>query len=452
MVRKAGKRQVILEVKPSCRLNGRVGVPGDKSISHRAALLGAIGQGVTRIDGFLESEDCLATLHCLSLLGTPIKRLAPGSYEIQGLGWDGFQEPTDVLNCGNSGTTMRLLIGVLASQPIFSVLTGDASLRDRPMGRVIEPLRKMEARIFGRGGDTRAPLAVLGSGNLKGKTHRLPVASAQVKSALLLAGLRAKGVTVVTEPGRSRNHTELMLQQMGVPVRVDGLTAAVEGGTLPKGGEITVPGDISSAAYLMVAAAVLPDSDITVENVGINSTRAGIIEVLQSMGADLEIEPLLGGGEPRANIRVRTSPLRGIEIGGSIVPTLIDELPVIAVAAAFAQGTTIVKDAAELRVKECDRIAAVAQELGRLGVDIEERADGWVIRGGKNFSGGRARGWGDHRIVMALAVFGLGVKSPVEIADAEAVSISFPEFVTTLRKLGAEVEEKGSDLQDTQAV
>lgn len=427
-------------------------VPGDKSISHRAALLGAMGQGVTRIEGFLESEDCLATLHCLSLLGTPIKRLGPGSYEIHGQGWDGFQEPNDVLNCGNSGTTMRLLMGVLAGQPIFSVLTGDASLRTRPMGRVIEPLRSMGAKIFGRAGDTRAPLVILGSGNLEGKTHLLPVASAQVKSALLLAGLRAKGITVVTEPGPSRNHTEVMLQQMGVPVRVDGLTIAVEGGTLPRGGQVIVPGDISSAAYLMVAAAVLPDSDITIENVGINSTRAGIIKVLQSMGADLQIEPLPGGGEPKANIRIRTSHLRATEIGGSIVPTLIDELPVLAVAAAFAQGTTLVRDAAELRVKECDRIAAVTQELGRLGVDIEERADGWVIQGGGSLTGGRVSGRGDHRIVMALTVLGLGMKSPVEIKDAEAISISFPEFVTTLKELGAEIEERAANPQDRQAI
>ncbi|NLA59435.1 MAG: 3-phosphoshikimate 1-carboxyvinyltransferase [Firmicutes bacterium] len=441
---------MILQVNPSRGLRGRVKVPGDKSISHRAALLGAMGHGVTRIEGFLESEDCLATLQCLLLLGTPIKRLAPGSYEIQGMGYDGFREPNDVLDCGNSGTTMRLLMGILAGQPFFSVLTGDASLRSRPMGRVIEPLRSMGARILGRAGGTRAPLAVLGSERLEGKTHRLPVASAQVKSALLLAGLRAEGVTVVTEPGPSRNHTEVMLQQMGVPVEVDGLTVAVEGGSLPNGGQINIPGDISSAAYLMVAAAILPDSDITIENVGINSTRAGIIEVLEAMGANLEIEPLPGAGEPKANIRIRTSTLCGTEIGGAIVPTLIDELPVLAVAAAFAQGTTFVRDAAELRVKECDRIAAMAEELGRLGVDIEERSDGWVIRGSRDLSGGRVRGWGDHRIVMALAVLGLGTKAPVEIEDAEAVSVSFPEFVTILKELGAEVEERASDPEDVQ--
>ncbi len=440
-----------MRVRPSSGLRGRVRVPGDKSISHRAALLGALGEGTTRIDGFLESEDCLATLQCLSLLGTSVRRLAPGSYEIHGRGRDGFEEPLDVLDCGNSGTTMRLLIGILASQPVFSVLTGDGSLRGRPMGRVIEPLREMGARIYGRAGDTKAPLAVLGASCLQGKTHRLPVASAQVKSALLLAGLRSKGVTAVTEPARSRNHTEVMLQQLGVPVRVDGLTVAVEGGILPRGGEISVPGDISSAAYLMVAAAILPDSDITIANVGINSTRAGIIHALLSMGADLQIEPLPGKGEPKANIRIRTSPLRGTEIGGPIVPTLIDELPVIAAAAAFAEGTTVVRDAAELRVKECDRITAMAQELGRLGVDIKETADGWVIRGGASLSGGRVSGRGDHRVVMALTVLGLAMSSPVEIEQAEAVSISFPDFAATLRELGAEIEERATDLRDPQA-
>ncbi len=444
----SGEKLVILEIKPSRGLKGKVEVPGDKSISHRAALLAAIGQGITRIDGFLESDDCLATLQCLSLLGTPIERLAPGSYQIRGLGWDGFQEPADVLNCGNSGTTMRLLLGILAAQPVFSVLTGDASLRSRPMGRVVDPLKSMGARIWGRSGGSRAPLAVLGTEDLEGRTHRLPVASAQVKSALLLAGLRAKGVTSVTEPSSSRNHTEVMLQQMGVPVRIDGLTVTVEGGSLPQGGHISVPGDISSAAYLMVAAAVLPESDITIENVGINSTRAGIIEVLQKMGADLEVEPLAGSGEPRANIRVRSSQLRGIEIGGEVVPTLIDELPVLAAAAAFARGTTIVRDAAELRVKECDRIAAMTQELGRLGVDIRERPDGWIIHGGGSFSGGVVSGRGDHRIVMALAVFGLALQSPVEIEDARAVSVSFPGFAAVLRELGAEVEERRADSED----
>lgn len=432
---------MILKVRPSRGLRGSVRIPGDKSISHRAALLGALGEGTTRIDGFLESDDCLATLRCLSLLGTQVRRVSPGSYEIIGRGRKGFKEPTDVLDCGNSGTTMRLLAGALATHPIFSVLTGDVSLRNRPMARVMEPLKSMGARVYGREGHTRAPLAILGSRELRGKTHQLPIASAQVKSAILLAGLNAEGTTIVMEPARSRNHTEIMLQYLGVPVGIDGLSVTVEGGTIPQGGHIIVPGDISSAAYLMVAGAVLPDSDLTLLNVGTNPTRAGIITVLQAMGANLTVEPEAGGGEGRATIRVRSSTLRGIEIGGDIIPTLIDELPVIAVAAAWARGTTRVRDAAELRVKECDRIAVVTKELAQLGVDIEEQPDGWIVRGGQGISGGRAGGHGDHRVVMSLAVLGLGSQQPLHISGADAVGVSFPGFTETLRELGAEIEE-----------
>jgi 3-phosphoshikimate 1-carboxyvinyltransferase len=433
---------VFLEVKPSRGLRGSVRVPGDKSISHRAALLGALGEGITRIDGFLESEDCLATLRCLSLLGVPVQRLYPGSYQITGRGRQGFQEPTDVLDCGNSGTTMRLLAGALSAQPIFSVLTGDASLRTRPMDRVIEPLRSMGARIYGKAKDTRAPLAILGSTDLRGKVHELPIASAQVKSAILLAGLNAKGVTVVKEPARSRNHTEVMLQHLGVPIEIHGLSVMVEGGTLPQGGHMVIPGDISSAAYLIVAGTILPDCDFTLENVGINPTRAGIINVLCSMGADLTVEPEATDGELRASIHVRSSGLHGIEIGGDIIPSLIDELPVIAVAAARAHGTTKIRDAAELRVKESDRIAALTKELARLGVDIQEQPDGWVIRGGQRISGGKAYGHGDHRMVMALAVLGLGSEEPVYIQGAEAIGVSFPEFPRILRDLGAHIAER----------
>ena len=436
---------VILYVEPSRGLRGRISVPGDKSISHRAAILAALGQGTTRIDGFLESSDCLATLRCLSLLGVPIERLSPGSYQIMGRGQEGFREPKNVLDCGNSGTTMRLLAGVLAVQPCFSVLTGDASLRTRPMARVIEPLRSMGAQIYGRVDHTRAPLAIVGSRNLQGQTHELPIASAQVKSAIMLAGLSANGKTRVKEPARSRNHTEVMLQYLGVPVDIDGLSVTVTGGTIPQGGHIIVPGDISSAAYLMVAGSILPNSDFTVENVGINPTRTGVITVLQAMGADLSVEPKAGGGEPRGNIRVRSSELEGIEIGGDIIPTLIDELPVLAVAAAFAKGTTRIRDAAELRVKECDRITIMSQELARLGVAIEEQADGWVVRGGQRILGGKTCGHGDHRVVMALAVLGLGGEGPLCIQGADAVGVSFPGFCSTFGQLGAQLEERAKD-------
>lgn len=444
---KVEKELMNLQVKPSRGLRGRASVPGDKSISHRAAILGALGEGVTRIDGFLESEDCLATLRCLSLLGVPMERLSPGCYEIIGQGQKGFQEPTDVLDCGNSGTTMRLLAGALAAQPIFSILTGDASLRNRPMARVIEPLSSMGGQIYGGKNNTKAPLAIIGNQNLKGTTHVLPIASAQVKSAILLAGLGARGTTVVREPARSRDHTEVMLQQLGVPVKVDGLSVTVQGGTIPRGGHIIIPGDISSAAYLLVAGAILPDSDLTITGVGMNPTRAGIISVLQEMGADLSIESEEGDGERRATIRVRSSRLVGVEIGGDIIPTLIDELPVIAVAAAHAQGMTRVKDAAELRVKECDRIAVMAKELSKLGVDIQAQADGWIIQGGHHIRGGVVSGHSDHRVVMALATLGLGANEPVQVDEAQCLEVSFPGFTSTFRQLGAEMEEKAKELE-----
>ncbi len=420
-------------------------VPGDKSISHRAALLGALAEGTTSIDGFLESEDTVATLRCLSLLGVPIRRLSQGKYEISGRGRKGLQEPTEILNCGNSGTTMRLLTGALVAQPVFSILTGDASLRNRPMDRVIEPLRSMGGHILGRASHTKAPLAILGSQRLQAKTHALPVASAQVKSAILLAGLGAEGTTVVREPARSRNHTEVMLRHLGVPIEVDGLEVAIQGGTVPRGGHIIVPGDISSAAYLMVAGAILPDSDITIRNVGINPTRAGIIRVLQSMGADLTTEPKVAEGEPRATIRIRTSALQGADVGGAIIPTLIDELPVLAVAAACANGTTRIRDAGELRVKECDRIAVMGWEMARLGVDIREEVDGWTIRGGQRILGGEVSGHGDHRVVMALAVLGLASEQQLSIDGAEVITVSFPGFCSTFQHLGAGMKRKMID-------
>lgn len=433
---------MILEVSPCSKLEGTVSLPGDKSVSHRAAIIGALAEGETTIRGFLESEDCLRTLGCLSQLGVSMERLGPGAYHISGRGGLGFEEPSDVLDCGNSGTTMRLLAGVLASQPFFTVLTGDKSLRTRPMARVIRPLESMGARIYGRDGNTKAPLAILGASPLRGIYYVSPAASAQVKSAILMAGLAADGKVTVQEPSLSRNHTELMLEHMGVPVVTKGSLITIEGGTVPKGGTIQVPGDISSAAFPMVAAAIIPDSDVVLQNVGVNPTRCGIIEVLLAMGADVTVSPIDQTGEPRALVRIRGSDLRGIQIEGPIIPTLIDELPVIAVAAAFAKGTTVIRDAAELRVKECDRIAAITQALTRLGVDITEKPDGWVIKGngGAGIKGGQANGFGDHRIVMALAVLGLGANSPISISDAGAMEISFPGFTDLFEQLGASME------------
>ncbi|NMB24429.1 MAG: 3-phosphoshikimate 1-carboxyvinyltransferase [Firmicutes bacterium] len=437
----------MLEVRPCSRLEGTASVPGDKSVSHRAAIVGALAQGETTVHGFLESEDCLATLHCLSQLGVSIERLGPGAYNICGRGGLGFEEPSDVLDCGNSGTTMRLLAGLLASQPFFSVLTGDASLRTRPMARVIRPLESMGARICGRQSNTKAPLAILGTSPLRGISYMSPTASAQVKSAILLAGLAAEGKVSIQEPALSRNHTELMLEHLGVPVVTKGSRITMEGGVVPKGSTIQVPGDISSAAFPMVAAAIIPNSDVVLQNVGVNPTRRGIIEVLLAMGADMTVSPMDQAGEPRASIHIRGSSLRGIRVEGPIIPTLIDELPAIAVAAAYAQGTTVIKDAGELRVKECDRIAAMTQELSRLGVDIIEKPDGWVIQGhgGAGIKGGRANGFGDHRVIMALAVLGLGASSPLSIGGAGATEISFPGFTHLFGRLGASMEVSCSD-------
>ncbi|NLK08153.1 MAG: 3-phosphoshikimate 1-carboxyvinyltransferase [Firmicutes bacterium] len=431
---------MILKTAPSKTLRGKIKVPGDKSISHRAAILAALAEGKTTIQGFLESEDCLNTLHCLSQLGVEINRLGAGNYEILGRGEDGLIEPAEVLDCGNSGTTMRLLTGVLASQPFFSILTGDASLCQRPMARVIQPLSAMGARIYGRANHTKAPLAVLGTDDLLGISYIMPTASAQVKSSILFAGLAANGDVVIREPAPSRNHTEVMLEQFGVNVDIKGLKISMPGGQKPKGTQVEVPGDISSAAFPMAAAAILPGSDIVIENVGINPTRRGVVQALLAMGADITVTPLNKTGEVRANIRVRgrKTKLRGIRLEGAIIPSLIDELPVIAAAAAFAEGTTVIKDAAELRVKECDRISAISSELGRLGVDITEQADGWIIKGssGHDIQGGQVRGFGDHRIVMALAVLGLGAAESVQISDVQTIEISFPGFVDVFKQLG----------------
>lgn len=430
---------MILTIRPCSRLRGTVRVPGDKSISHRAAIFAALAQGTTRIDGFLESEDCLATLTCLRQLGVSIHKTGEGSYEIAGAGSNGLKEPDDILDCGNSGTTMRLLAGVLAGQPFFSVLTGDASLRRRPMDRIIKPLSQMGANITGRSNNTRAPLAIKGA-KLQGCSYESPVASAQVKSAILLAGLSARGWTTVREPCLSRDHTERLLQYFGVPVKKEGLMVTVPGGSSLQAKPVKVPGDMSSAAFLLVAACIVPESDILLKGVGINPTRTGILDVLQEMGADIAIQPESSEVEPAATIRVKSSRLRAIEIGGDRIPSLIDELPVLAVAAAFATGRTVIRDAQELRVKESDRIAIMAGELAQQGVMVEERPDGLIIAGGQPIRGGNVKSHGDHRVAMSLAVLGLRASSPLSIEGAEVIATSFPNFVPTLQQLGADVQ------------
>ena len=373
-----------LRVRPVRRLEGSVSVPGDKSISHRAALLGALASGTTEITGFLEAEDCLRTLTAIEALGAEVSRKAPGQYRIAGAGLRGLREPENVIDCGNSGTTARLLMGVLAGQPFWTVMTGDDSLRQRPMGRVAAPLRGMGVTVVGRAEGTKLPLAVRGADAVKAVAYASPMASAQVKSAVLLAGLYADSPVSVTQPALSRDHTERMLRQFGVEVTVRGLTVAVTPGPL-HGAVVAVPGDISSAAFLLVAGLIVPEGRVTVEDVGVNPTRTGLLDVLlamearigrQATGADPE------GGEPRASLTATSGALRGTAVGGALIPRLIDEVPALAVAALVSIGRTVIGDAGELRVKESDRIAALGRQLGRMGARIEERPDGMVIEGG----------------------------------------------------------------------
>jgi len=403
--------------------------PGDKSISHRAAILNAIAGGEARVENFQRSADCLATVRCLKLLGCEMAWENEATLRVGGCGLRGLHEPPAVLDCANSGTSMRLLSGLLAAQPFFSVLTGDASLRSRPMGRVIEPLRSMGAEISGRENDTRAPLAIRGGG-LQGIRYRLPVASAQVKSALLLAGLYAEGETLLEEPAASRDHTERMLAAMG---------AAVESGEgmvriRRQRGELQplamrVPGDISAAAYWLALGVLHPDAEVRVSAVGVNPTRSGVLDALKAMGADVSIEEeRMWGPEPVADVTVRSSRLRGTVIGGEMVPRAIDELPLLALAACFAKGETVIRDAAELRTKESDRIRTTATELRRLGAEVEERPDGWRIEGPQPLNGAAVSSHGDHRLAMMLAVAGAVAEGETVIRKAEAVAVSYLWF------------------------
>ena len=420
-------------------LQGAITVPGDKSVSHRAVILGALAAGVTEITGFLTGEDCLSTVACLRQLGVPVD-VEGTTVRVEGVGLAGLREAENVLDAGNSGTTARLLMGVLAGQPFYSVLTGDGSLRKRPMARVADPLRQMGAEILGRQGGKLMPLSVRG-GNLAPVEYQSPVASAQVKSAVLLAGLFADGVTAVTEPEKSRDHTERMLAAFGAEVEVNGNKVRVQGKPTLLGRPVRVPGDISSAAFFLVAASIVPDSDLIVRNVGINPTRTGMIDVLLEMGANLEMmNEREESGEPVADIRVRAAQLRGVEIGGELIPRLIDELPVLAVAGMFAAGKTVVRDAQELRVKETDRIAAVVEEFSTLGAMITATEDGFMIAGGAPLQGGDVSSHGDHRIAMSLCVAALMAKAPVTLQNPACVAISYPAFFETLRVLGQEVE------------
>jgi 3-phosphoshikimate 1-carboxyvinyltransferase len=424
-------------VRAARRLRGTIEPPGDKSISHRAAILNAIAGGEATVDNFQTGADCLATVRCLRALGARIESPAPGALRVQGTGRSGLREAAAILNAANSGTTLRLLAGLLAAQPFFSVLTGDASLRSRPMGRIVDPLRAMGARIQGRAGGTRPPLAIEG-GRLRGIRHRLPVASAQVKSALTLAGLYADGETVLEEPAPSRDHSERMLRAMGAVI------VAGEGGqrVSPLTGELTplslrVPGDISAAAFWMVAAAAHPDAELRLTGVGVNPSRSGILDALRAMGARITVEEeRTWGCEPVADIVVHSSRLRGTVIEGALIPRLVDEVPALAVAACLAEGETLVRDAGELRVKESDRIRATAGELRRLGADIQELPDGMVIRGVGRLRGAACGSHGDHRLAMALAVAGLLAAGETTVRGAEAAAVSYPSFWDDVDRVG----------------
>lgn len=421
-----------LRIGKAGRLEGEIRVPGDKSISHRAVMLGALARGTTEVTHFLTGEDCFSTIACFKAMGVEFINRDSTTVIIKGRGLNGLKEPEDVLNVGNSGTTIRLMMGILAGQPFFSAVTGDASIRNRPMGRVAEPLREMGAHITGRHNGTLAPLAIQGGG-LKPIDFTSPVASAQVKSAVLLAGLFAGGRTTVREPYKSRDHTERMLGYLGAAVEAGEQAVTVTGNPELEGKPIEVPGDISSAAFFMVAAAVLPGSSVRINRVGINPTRTGIIEVLRKMGAEINIiNEESANGEPVADIIVSGGDLHGAVIEGPIIPRLIDEIPAITVAAVLAKGETVIRDAAELKVKESDRIATMARELRKLGAEITELEDGMIVNGGTGITGGNCESHGDHRVAMSLAVAGLAAVGETVISGAECIDISFPGFAKLL--------------------
>lgn len=428
---------------PGGALRGRIRVPGDKSISHRAIMLGALADGATAIDGFLEGEDCLATLRAFRAMGVRIDGPDRGRVTVQGVGLRGLRAPDGPLDMGNSGTSMRLMSGILAGQAFDTVLTGDASLTRRPMRRVTEPLARMGARIDGTERGT-APLRIRGGQRLTGIDYPLPVASAQVKSCLLLAGLYAEGVTRITEPAPTRDHTERMLEGFGYPLAREGSrTVAVTGRGRLTGTEIDVPADISSAAFFLVGASIAPGSDLVLEHVGVNPTRTGAIDILRLMGADIEwLNPRLAGGEPVADLRVRHAPLHGIRIPAELVPLAIDEFPALFVAAGCAEGETVLTGAAELRVKESDRIQVMADGLAALGIAAAPTPDGIVIRGGA-LSGGTVDSHGDHRIAMSFAVAALRARGPIRIGDCANVNTSFPGFAALAREAGLAVRELG---------
>lgn len=422
-------------------LKGTLTVPGDKSISHRAVMFGSLADGLTEVTNFLQGADCLSTIRCFRQLGIEIHN-GPFSDKvtIYGKGLHGLNKPSDFLDVGNSGTTMRLISGILCGQDFGSILNGDESIQKRPMARIITPLGNMGADIKSVNGNNFAPLIINSSSDRQKKLNGIhyisPVASAQIKSCILLAGLYASGETLVTEPTLSRNHTELMLREFGAEVKSMGNTASIQPNPTLSGRKICVPGDISSAAYFIVAGLIIPNSEIVIKNVGINPTRDGILQVCKKMGADISLENVIdNGSEPVADIVVRYSELTGTEISGDIISTLIDEIPVIAILACFAKGRTVIKDAAELKVKESNRIDVMVDNLTRMGADITATEDGMIINGGKPLHGAVIESKSDHRIAMSFAIAAMLADGETDIQDAECVNISYPGFYDDLQKL-----------------
>ncbi|QOX62574.1 3-phosphoshikimate 1-carboxyvinyltransferase [Anoxybacterium hadale] len=421
-----------MEMKASKGLRGTIDVAPDKSISHRAVMMGSIAKGTTRINNFLMGEDCLSTIDCFRKMGVPVK-IEESIVTVTGKGLRGLQESKELLYTGNSGTTTRLLCGLLAPQKFTSVLDGDASIRKRPMNRVINPLKEMGAKIMARDGGF-TPITIEGTA-LKGVEYALPVASAQLKSALILAGLYAEGETLILEPKSSRNHTELMINGFGGNISTEINRITVKPTEELYGHEITVPGDISSAAFFLVAGLIVPGSEIRIKNVGLNPTRTGILDVLKAMGASIAIEENQGEIEPSGDLIVKHSALKGTEIGGDLIPRLIDELPILAVAAAFAEGTTVIKDAEELKVKESNRIDAMETELKKAGAQVRATEDGMIIQGGSPLHGADFESYHDHRIAMSMAVLALAAEGDSKILNHQCINISYPGFFDTITSL-----------------
>ncbi len=432
------------KITPSRVGDGTVTVPGDKSISHRALMLGGIAEGRSDVSGFLAGEDCLCTMAAMRSMGVAIDQPEATEVSIQGAGLYGLKAAATEIDLGNSGTAMRLMTGLLSGQSFDSVLIGDESLSGRPMGRIIKPLTQMGARIGSS--DGTPPLRISGGGKLRGIDYEMPVASAQVKSSILLAGLYAQGATSVSEPAVTRDHTERMLRAMGASVQTDGHRISVDGGQHLDACRVKVPADLSSAAFVILAALLSDGADVLISEVGVNPTRTGVIDILLGMGADIVIEnPRMSGQEPVADLRVRASKLRGGKVDPALVSLAIDEFPVLFVAAAAASGETVFSGIGELRVKESDRISAMAEGMRTLGIRVDESADGAVVHGGR-FCGGIVDSFGDHRVAMSLAIAGTVASDTVVVRDVEAVDTSFPGFVNCLAAIGAEIssEEAGS--------